>query len=73
MEKNNIKPECSIKYTVLGITDRDYFAAKLMPAIITSLNGPVVFEEYKGNFDLYAEQAYKMADAMIRAREIIFD
>ncbi|EJD6670191.1 hypothetical protein NQ837_000229 [Providencia rettgeri] len=73
MGKNNITPECNIKHTELEITDRDYFAAKLMPAIIITLNGPVVFEECKGDFDLYAKQAYKMADAMIRAREIIFD
>ncbi|MEQ5326963.1 hypothetical protein [Proteus sp. fly-1008] len=49
-------------------TLRDYFASKCMPAIISTLNGPVVFEECKGDFDLYAKQAYVMADAMLKAR-----
>lgn len=51
-----------------GVTIRDYFAAKLMPAVIGTLNGAVVGEEYPGDFDRYAECAYKMADAMLRAR-----
>lgn len=50
-------------------TIRDYFAAKLMPAVIGTLNGAVVGEEYPGDFDRYAECAYKMADAMLRARD----
>lgn len=49
-------------------TLRDYFASKCIPAIISTLNGPVVFEECKGDFDLYAKQAYVMADAMLKAR-----
>ncbi|SMQ21144.1 hypothetical protein [Pantoea agglomerans] len=51
-----------------GMTLRDYFAAKLMPAVIGSLNGPVTGEEYPGDFDHYAECSYRMADAMLRAR-----
>ncbi|MCZ4057828.1 hypothetical protein O3W44_00215 [Pantoea sp. LMR881] len=51
-----------------GMTLRDYFAAKLMPAVIGSLNGTVTCEEKPGDFDYYAECAYKMADAMLRAR-----
>lgn len=51
-----------------GMTLRDYFAAKLMPAVIGSLNGPITGEEYPGDFDHYAECAYRMADAMLRAR-----
>lgn len=51
-----------------GMTIRDYFAAKCMLAIIGTLNGPVVFEECKGDFDVYAKQAYVMADAMLKAR-----
>jgi hypothetical protein len=44
----------------LGITTRDYFAAKLMPA---------VWSEQKplNDYDC-ALRAYQMADAMIRAR-----
>ncbi|WP_337224918.1 hypothetical protein [Proteus terrae] len=52
----------------MGMTLRDYFASKCMSSIISSLNGPIVFEECKGDFDLYAKQAYVMADAMLKAR-----
>ncbi|WP_312631560.1 hypothetical protein [Pantoea piersonii] len=53
---------------VSGMSLRDYFAAKLMHAVIGSLNGSVTGEEKPGDFDYYAECAYKMADAMLRAR-----
>lgn len=62
-------PPSEHMYADAGMTLRDYFAAKLMPSIIGTLNGPVFFEFAKGDFDLYAEQSYKMADAMLRARE----
>lgn len=61
-------PATELHGTDTGMTLRDYFAAKCMPAIINSLNGSVVFEECKGDFDLYAKQAYVMADAMLKAR-----
>ncbi len=51
-----------------GMTLRDYFAAKLVASVIGSLNGPVTHEEHPGDFDYYANCAYKMADAMLRAR-----
>jgi len=51
-----------------GLSVRDYFAAKMMHAVIGSLNGSVTGEEKPGDFDYYAECAYKMADAMLRAR-----
>ena len=57
------------EYSDPGMTLRDYFAAKCMDAVIGTLNGPVTCEEYPGNFDYYASCAYKMADAMLRARE----
>jgi len=41
-----------------GMTLRDYFAAKALPMF----NG-------SGDFNWSAEQAYKMADAMLKARE----
>jgi hypothetical protein len=46
-----------------GMTLRDYFAAKAMQAAITSPN-LAVFED-----DVIAEGAYKIADAMMKARE----
>ncbi|MDV2903114.1 hypothetical protein R0H17_15855 [Phytobacter diazotrophicus] len=52
-----------------GMTLRDYFAAKCMAAVIGTLNGPVVGELYPGDFEHYAGCAYKMADAMLKARE----
>ncbi|HCT3367408.1 hypothetical protein [Proteus mirabilis] len=61
-------PATELHGTNTGMSLRDYFAAKCMPAIINSLNGPVVFEECKGDFDVYAKQAYVMADAMLKAR-----
>ena len=43
-----------------GMTLRDYFAAKAMQ---TMLQG-------SGSFESHAEYAYKMADAMLKAREL---
>lgn len=46
-----------------GMTLRDYFAAKAMQA---ELMGGVLYEH---DFGITAKRAYKMADAMLRARE----
>ena len=54
----------------LGMTLRDYFAAKALPKIIDCWMQPV-----QDTFDLpevaeaIAHEAYQMADAMMRARE----
>jgi hypothetical protein len=45
------------------MTLRDYFAAKAMQAIISKETSHVSW------FDDYANKAYKMADAMMKARE----
>ena len=45
----------------LGMTLRDYFAAKAMQACIAK-GAPLVF-------DAVADKAYEMADAMLKARE----
>lgn len=42
-----------------GMTLRDYFAAKAMQAIVDVSHSP----------ELFANHAYKIADAMLRARE----
>ena len=50
-----------------GMTLRDYFAAKAMQGIISASgdnNGHVDYHE-----DWVAKNAYKMADAMLKARE----
>jgi hypothetical protein len=44
-----------------GMTLRDYFAAKAMTAIIG--------EDRYGGMDATATYAYRMADAMLKARE----
>lgn len=44
--------------TCLGMTLRDYFAAKAMQALVQ-----------KDYFDFTAKNAYAMADAMLKARE----
>lgn len=50
------------KYSGLGMTLRDYFAAKAMQGIISS-------ECNYGAFSDLASDAYSIADAMLRARE----
>ena len=47
-----------------GMTLRDYFAAKAMQGTLAS-----VTEDQAWNFDLGAEWCYKVADAMLKARE----
>jgi hypothetical protein len=46
-----------------GLTMRDYFAAKAMQAIVSKEASHVSW------VDEYAKNAYKMADAMLKARE----
>ncbi len=48
---------------LLGISVRDYFAAKAMQGMVSA--------EFAGNVttDYWAEEAYKMADAMLKARQ----
>ena len=48
----------------LGMTLRDYFAAKAMQGITSTLSGtaPVLY-------DAIADDAYEIADAMLKARE----
>ena len=46
----------------VGMTLRDYFAAK-------ALSGSLADPEVNGSFENIAKFAYKMADAMLKARE----
>ncbi len=60
-------------YGELGLTVRDYFAAKAMPAIYDvamreAEQGSGLLEDDQWRVGL-AFDAYKMADAMLRARE----
>lgn len=47
------------EYSDAGMTLRDYFAAKAMAAIVDVTHNP----------ELFANHAYKVADAMIEARK----
>ena len=47
-----------------GMTLRDYFAAKAMQAVVSRGLVPQV------PLEIYAENAYKMADAMMGARNV---
>jgi hypothetical protein len=55
-----------------GMTLRDYFAAKAMQGLIASPRMPA--PAYHGGTDvtdsMIADLAYKMADAMMKAREV---
>jgi hypothetical protein len=51
----------AIEFEVAPITLRDYFAAQALLGID--------FSDIECSLDDYAELAYEMADAMIRARE----
>ena len=51
-----------------GISARDYFAAKAMAAMIGTAAAPCLGGLDRAE-DLCANAAYKMADAMLRARE----
>ncbi|HHR5899832.1 TPA: hypothetical protein ACS7XC_000701 [Providencia alcalifaciens] len=62
---NFISSECGGS----GLTVRDYFAAKAMNAMISTIPLPwSLREQYEGDFYDTAQSAYKMADAMLKAR-----
>ena len=47
-----------------GMDLRDYFAAKALPVLMHADSKP-----WEGHYEIHAEQAYKFADAMMKARE----
>lgn len=62
------------EYCREGMTLRDYFAAKAMQSIVSKYDIVSVFEDCKtkkpnGMLILLAKDAYKLADAMMKARE----
>ncbi|EON13122.1 hypothetical protein [Pandoraea sp. SD6-2] len=61
--------------TAFGMTVRDYFAAKALPEAIKGWDewrkgdqNPEPNKDWTSSCEQIAEDAYKMADAMIRAR-----
>ena len=57
-----------------GMTLRDYFAAKALPEIMREWDMERRGVDGEGCFDehvpLMAEESYRMADAMLKAREV---
>lgn len=52
------------EYIQMGMTMRDYFAAKALQGLLTTPDPDMQIDE-----DMYACDAYTIADAMLRARE----
>ena len=55
----------TIKY-MLGMTLRDYMAAKAMQGLMSRVWGDMPAEEL---FNIWATSSYALADAMLKARE----
>ena len=53
----------------MGLTVRDYFAARAMEAQIVKLNGHGLHDEAGITYNKIAKEAYGVADAMLKARE----
>ena len=61
-----------------GMTLRDYFAAKAMQGIVSSIDGEDNYRRLRGHAaaaelsvsEWIARDAYKQADAMLKAREV---
>ena len=53
-----------------GMTLRDYFAAKALPSVIDLCKYDTIPDQIKSIEDLFAKNSYKLADAMIEAREV---
>ena len=49
-----------------GITMRDYFAARAMQSLLVTTNGVIGTNRYEYRV---AEESYKLADKMMKARE----
>ena len=58
-------------YPSEGLTARDYFAAKAMQVVLDKLHIVGLYqEEMPGDSLLVAQAAYKLADAMLAARDM---
>lgn len=60
-------PDGQVQYGELGMTLRDYFAAKALQGMITTAASPALLG-MNGAEPLIAQAAYKLADAMIAER-----
>lgn len=63
------------KYSGPGMTLRDYFAAKALQGLCANPGGPFQVNDMSGwaivncELDDIAKESYKLADAMLKARE----
>lgn len=63
------------KYSGPGMTLRDYFAAKALQGLCANPGGPFQHNDMSGwaivncELDDIANESYKLADAMLKARE----
>ncbi len=70
VEQNNATGETTIhQYLSDGISVRDYFAAKAMQAWLSGFGDDSRHPSDCGTESLLATQAYKVADAMLKARK----
>jgi len=54
-----------------GMTLRDYFASKVLQAVMSSVEMGIIFSKGdKPPTDEISESCYAMADAMLKAREV---
>ena len=60
-------PQLRRTRTMVGMTLRDYFAAKAMQGLMGRVWGELPPEEL---FKTWATSAYALADAMLKAREV---
>lgn len=68
-ENARLQAANNMRHIPSGMTLRDYFAAKALPVIIDKLCFEGLYrEECKGDSIGVAHAAYKLADAMLKAR-----
>ena len=54
--------QTDLKLSYTGMTLRDYFAAKTLQGLLSNRNAEAAIDEF-------AAKSYRMADAMLKARE----
>lgn len=54
--------QTDLKLSYTGMTLRDYFAAKALQGLLSNRNAEAAIDEF-------AEKSYRMADAMLKARQ----
>lgn len=68
---NSVQPD--FQYAEAGMSLRDWFAGQALVGIVAALGGlPSLGSQFARNPDaphIYADTAYRMADAMLAARE----